>query len=193
MLKSIPRNESYVNGDKKDVPKSPYEQAREYYACQHEKAEIRFKVYKNDSHHYFEQCLNCGEAVGSAIPHKEIDAIDDTPPWDERLQLGYRFAIDEMANKIRAEQQQTWRLRNTDWDREYDDYIKTPLWKDKRRRVLERDNYTCQACLKRPAQQAHHLNYRFPLGKEPLFVLISVCQACHEAIHELTGRGVQCD
>lgn len=178
---------SYVNGvvnsDKATL--SPYQQARQFYDCNHEVTELRYKVYSNKTRHYFKQCLTCGELVGSAIAHKDIQNIESVNPWDEGLRNGYRFLIDEMGNQIRHEQDELWRNRNTEWDQEYARYLQSDQWKDKCCRVLKRDNNLCQACLRRPAREVHHLTYQYPLGKEPLFTLVSICQLCHDALHEL--------
>jgi hypothetical protein len=64
---------------------------------------------------------------------------------------------------------------------DYDWYIGSNTWKLKRQRVLERDNYKCQSCLQNEASEVHHLTYSH-LSNEPLFELVSVCKACHEAI-----------
>lgn len=186
-MRSIPDTRIYVKQEDVEKVKSPWEQAKEYYECSHEQTEICYKTYKNGSIHYFNQCLVCGEAIGTAIPHDQVNDKEIVKPWDDRLLTAYRFAVDEMANQLRAERFESWRLRDTGWDRQYNAYLQTDQWRDKRQRVLERDNYLCQACLKRKAQQVHHLTYSFPLGKEPLFVLVSVCNLCHEAIHELQG------
>jgi len=164
---------------------SPYQQANEYYACDHTETVTRYKVYANGTRHYFEQCLNCGRSVGSAIPHKDVVDIDNVLPWDSQLENAYQFLIDEMTNQLRDEQNELWQNRETDWDQEYNTYLQSPQWMVKRLRVLERDNYLCQACLRRRASEVHHTTYQFPLGQEPLFILVSVCKPCHNALHEL--------
>lgn len=165
---------------------TPYEQAKAFYHCDHESNEIRYKIYTNGTKHYFSQCLTCGGALTTAIPHRNIKNIDNCVEWDQGLENGYRFLIDEMANDLQNEQYLKWQARNTQWDQAYNDYLQSEQWQDKRRRVLARDNYLCQACLKRKATQVHHTTYKFPLGQEPLFILVSVCKACHDALHDLS-------
>lgn len=167
---------------------SPYQQALEHYACDHAVTECRYKTYANGTHHFFEQCLNCGQSVGSAIAHKNIADIENIAPWDSQLENAYQFLIDEMTNQLRDEQNEIWQNRETDWDKEYSVYLQSPQWKDKRHRVLERDGYLCQACLKRRASEVHHTTYQFALGQEPLFILVSVCRLCHNALHELNAN-----
>lgn len=184
ITRSIHDDNEVVNSELHTL--TPYEEARAFFRCIHEKTQIRYKVYSNGTQHYFEQCLNCGCQVGTAIPHKNIPSDNVIVRWDEGLEAGHQFQIDEMANQIRAERDELWRNRQTEWDQKYAVYIQSDQWKDKRQRVLKRDNNLCQGCLRRTAQEVHHLTYRYPLGKEPLFALVSVCQYCHDALHELT-------
>jgi 5-methylcytosine-specific restriction endonuclease McrA len=64
----------------------------------------------------------------------------------------------------------------------YKEYLKSERWQNKRLKVLERDKYLCQACLRNKATQAHHLTYE-RVFDEPLFDLISICTPCHEKLH----------
>lgn len=63
-------------------------------------------------------------------------------------------------------------------------YLKSKEWYNKRIKVLNRDKYVCQACLKNKATQVHHLTYE-RIYKEPLFDLVSVCDECHNSIHSI--------
>jgi 5-methylcytosine-specific restriction endonuclease McrA len=64
-----------------------------------------------------------------------------------------------------------------------DAYYKTPEWRAKRRRILERDGNKCRWC-GQPAREVHHTIYRED-HKEPDRTLISLCLRCHEGA---TGR-----
>lgn len=66
---------------------------------------------------------------------------------------------------------------------EYIAYLKGESWQELRRRVLERDNYLCQACLNKDAQDVHHITYA-NFGKEFCFELMSICRDCHNLLHE---------
>jgi 5-methylcytosine-specific restriction endonuclease McrA len=75
------------------------------------------------------------------------------------------------------------RIKNEEaWDK-YNDYLNSEKWKLKRKKVFERDNYLCQACLTNEAQEVHHLTYN-NIYDEPLYELISVCKRCHIKIEE---------
>lgn len=82
-----------------------------------------------------------------------------------------------------------------------DSFYKTKKWKRKRDIILRRDEYTCQECKRYgktiPATIIHHV---FPLESFPDLKLvndnlISLCNNCHEAMHnrfngELTEKGI---
>jgi len=69
----------------------------------------------------------------------------------------------------------------------YSEYLKSDKWQLKRKKVLERDKYICQACLTNKAEQAHHLTYK-NVFDEPLFQLTSVCIRCHDKLHEIDKK-----
>ncbi len=73
----------------------------------------------------------------------------------------------------------------------YDEYLQSPEWREKRLQVLERDGHTCQVCcISGRDVEVHHLTYR-SLGDEPLEDLITVCKACHHVISSIEYKMVQ--
>jgi hypothetical protein len=66
-------------------------------------------------------------------------------------------------------------------------YLRSDVWREKRRLVLERDGYHCQLWLQHVATEVHHKTYDH-LGHEPLEDLISLCRACHAAITAVLRR-----
>jgi len=66
-------------------------------------------------------------------------------------------------------------------------YILTPEWDMKRKSVLARDKYTCQRCGAQNTQlSVHHITYKNHF-KEESKDLITVCQACHQSLHDTYG------
>lgn len=61
-------------------------------------------------------------------------------------------------------------------------YLKSDEWRRKRYVVLKRDNWRCVYCGS-PATQVHHKRYAKNIGKEPIDWLVSVCESCHDSIH----------
>lgn len=127
------------------------------------------------------QCRTCGRCRAikktSLTFHQRQRATAFDPELAKQYSQKRWDAIRAHNEAIRAEQNEAW------WD-QYNDYLQSPAWRDKRERVLARDKGTCQACLKRPANEVHHLTYKHVFS-EPLFELISVCSLCHEALTKL--------
>lgn len=67
----------------------------------------------------------------------------------------------------------------------YTTYLKSEVWKTKRKRVLERDEYTCQKCGEKDRRklQVHHKSYT-RLFKESTSDLVTLCKRCHKRWHE---------
>ena len=86
----------------------------------------------------------------------------------------------------RKKMEQKWRdereKKNVEWWAKYNTYLKSFKWRDKRLRVLKRDNHECKACCRRDAVAVHHLTYD-RVFDEPLYDLVSICETCHEALH----------
>lgn len=66
----------------------------------------------------------------------------------------------------------------------YDDYLQSDEWKEKRARILKRDNFTCVRCGTGKNLRVHHIRYPEVLGTESDDDLITVCDDCHQKIHE---------
>jgi len=73
------------------------------------------------------------------------------------------------------------------WERRRDyyrnEYLKSNEWRRKRYVALKRDNWRCVYC-GAPATQVHHKKYaKRNIGKEPIDWLVSVCNTCHNSLH----------
>lgn len=65
----------------------------------------------------------------------------------------------------------------------YIKYINSDAWRAMRSRVLERDSCRCRDCgHTSPRNHVHHLTYA-RLGRERLDDLVTLCKACHDAVH----------
>ncbi|MCY9510607.1 HNH endonuclease [Paenibacillus larvae] len=71
-------------------------------------------------------------------------------------------------------------------------FYKTTLWKQKRSKILRRDEYLCQECKRYGksvlATTVHHIH---PLEQRPGLAivswnLVSLCQQCHDKMHDRT-------
>jgi len=71
----------------------------------------------------------------------------------------------------------------------YRDYLRTPEWQERRKRILERDGYHCQVCNASEHLNVHHRDYT-RRGYEYDSDLTTLCQDCHQVFHE-NGRLVK--
>lgn len=68
---------------------------------------------------------------------------------------------------------------------------KTKEYKEWRKAVFERDNYTCQCCGKRGGKlRAHHIErYRNCIEKRTVLSNgVTLCDECHKKLHHLEGK-----
>lgn len=67
---------------------------------------------------------------------------------------------------------------------EYEAYLQSPEWRERRRRTLERDGYRCRVCNSPDNLDAHHRTYeRF--GEELDEDLTTLCRRCHDFFHDI--------
>lgn len=134
-------------------------------------------------------CQKCG--ARHAVKKTSVQNFDNLPMFDsiekklddiyeQRSQDRARY-FDRVHNLAQSKNALA-RLENNDqWWSEYQAYLKSDKWLNKRTKVLVRDDYQCRACLSAPASQVHHKTYKHVFN-EPLFDLESVCKACHDRI-----------
>ena len=62
---------------------------------------------------------------------------------------------------------------------EYNKYMRSPEWEEKRQAVLARAKGKCERCGERGLLQVHHLHY-VTFKREPLTDLEALCEDCHD-------------
>ena len=70
----------------------------------------------------------------------------------------------------------------------YQEYLDSSDWKQRRARILKRDKYQCSMCGTGMNLRVHHVRYPDVLGEESDDDLITVCDSCHEKIHNADLR-----
>jgi len=135
---------------------------------------------------YQNQCPTClgttGEIKKSSVCYDPPERKDPTSARRERY---------NKENVIRSYFRQRILELNIDanerWWKRYNEYLSSREWKDKRRLVLERDGYQCQARLagcEDRATEVHHKTYKHVFS-EPIFDLESICASCHFTITKM--------
>lgn len=59
-----------------------------------------------------------------------------------------------------------------------------PRWKAKRKHILKRDEYACMFCDNTKNLHVHHIKYTGKAWEAPDDDLITLCNACHKAVHK---------
>jgi 5-methylcytosine-specific restriction endonuclease McrA len=138
------------------------------------------------SRQYVRQCTRCfkwgGTLPRSAVSAREIALALPLNAAAREVWEGQRRRLRErlLAAEHADDSAQFWAR--------YTEYLNSPEWAARRARILERDGFTCQACLAAKATQAHHLTYEHVFN-ELLWELVAVCLGCHERLHAEAKAG----
>lgn len=76
---------------------------------------------------------------------------------------------------------------------QYSELLKSPFWKIKRERIMERDGHKCVNCGGTSSLVVHHKQYHFFKKRDELAnpweyddkYLITLCSTCHQSGHEI--------
>lgn len=72
----------------------------------------------------------------------------------------------------------------------YSQQLLTEKWKNKRMKILCRDEFKCTVCKSTKKLQVHHTKYMF--GKlawqYPDNWLVTLCEKCHKKVHKIKSR-----
>ena len=153
--------------------------------CTHVFRELRKRTYANGTEHYAYQCTTCGTEV-EKIPKARVSIWERqrAPDWDDDLRKTYwKEQSDARYRKWELERE----AERVKYREQYDAYLRSPVWRDRRSRRLRKDGYRCQAQLPEcthEATEVHHVTYAH-LGCEPLWELRSVCRSCHQRITDM--------
>lgn len=166
---------------------------QERFGCDHSETAMTKRIIKGGATTWYKQCRRCGDVRSQATKTRSVPIAVRVaaPPFDEVLlrtwpaqrdlfkaQLWEEFRLRESEGLQRHKEEQA-----AEWfDWYYNEYLWSDHWKALRQLALERDKWTCQACLRAPAEVVHHLTYEH-VGKELLFEVVSVCRPCHTRCH----------
>lgn len=75
----------------------------------------------------------------------------------------------------------------------YEELLQTTEWHEKRKEILSRDFHRCRNCNATEKLQIHHRQYHYNPNEEGMIepwlyenqYLITLCEACHKAGHQL--------
>ncbi len=145
-------------------------------ACSHPKTDLREKAIAGGGIQCKPQCLFCGFSVGN--PVKKQSGL---PKWDDALLPRYeasrtaeREAIQRKFVQLHKAETEQLKKKSKCWQAEYAAYRRTPIWQNKRARVLKRADGICEGCLDAHATVVHHTTYSH-MGDELLYQLVALC------------------
>lgn len=141
--------------------------------------EVRRFTCSNKTFQVRRQCVACGGAVGTPIPHWQVTDLMRLPAWDNEPAAQAEAARESAADAQRAERE----AQNEAWQARYNQHLHSPEWRRIADKVLTRAGYLCEGCAEQRATQVHHLTYDH-LGSELLYELRALCRSCHEHAHE---------
>jgi hypothetical protein len=148
------------------------------FRCDHASRELRLRIIADGRPAYYRQCVRCGHA-GRAISAREVrselQGKTEAPPFDDDLEVKWRAR--KHAEYVKTYQDIAPKLRE-----EYEAYLKSDEWADRRTATLKRAEYVCQVCEHFPATQVHHIHYD-RIGGELDSDLLAVCSFCHGLLH----------
>ena len=169
-----------------------WEELKEATKCEHStRIPVRF-VKSNGVVSVRLQCQSCGYS-GSDVP-KSGYRVEDLPLFDSALEERWRKWCDELRQRAYTDEvaikQAAQEAENTAWWRAYNAYLKTPHWQAVRRKVIQRDGFTCQLCFRRVTDadaHVHHFHkdsyYTYNLiGQSLPAECTTLCRECHERI-----------
>lgn len=169
---------------------------------------IRQKEYENPvlstdgTHTWFDkyekeyECNKCGAYIHESYPHHAEPEKDYHLCWDccflEGLIesgefLKYSGGLDSICDAYRHEGEIVYvkKGRQPPWEKSTESRF-TPEYKEWRKAVYERDDYTCQKCGKKGGNlNAHHIKAyaEYPDLRIELDNGITLCEECHKKEH----------
>jgi 5-methylcytosine-specific restriction endonuclease McrA len=153
--------------------------------CAHPRTELRRRVISNGQIRYGLQCLRCGDTV-QAVPRANVQNVNQVPDYNPRIREAYREMRDRRLSEIREKYSRLQEAQRDQWWAWYNQYLKSPEWRQRRHLVMARAKGICEGCGIERAVHVHHLNYD-RAGNEFLWDLVAVCNECHDRAH---GRKV---
>ncbi|UAB78651.1 HNH endonuclease [Erythrobacter sp. SCSIO 43205] len=148
--------------------------------CRDHDLKVHKFVFSNGQPNYRLQCTKCGFHEGAWIAKTKIRDLDSVP---EGSSNAYDDYYDGRRRAWSVVQSDHFAQQDSQNALEYQEYLNSSEWRDKREKVLKRANGTCEGCLDRAATEVHHITYEH-IGEEFLWELRAVCQQCHDRIHQ---------
>jgi len=133
--------------------------------------------------------VKCGnwKVLSTASVSAQAPCLLDELPWYESAIEDEYLRVQQETRELLRQKQRRERLaeqtvRDAEWQARYSEYLKSDAWQAKRVAALARDAGVCRGCGRHKATQVHHKTYAH-VGREFLFELEALCDACHQRVH----------
>ncbi len=147
--------------------------------CKHPEFVVKRVIWDDGRPAYRKYCDTCGLPQGSWIAQKNLGELSQIPDGDAQQHSAYE---DQRISEWKEIALRHYRHQNSEDRLAYDQYLKSPEWRAKSLKVINRAGGICEGCLERKATQAHHVSYRH-IFAEFLWELRAVCEPCHHRAH----------
>ena len=127
-------------------------------------------------------CRDCGTCLRTHLPLQLAKTATIDLTSDDMSEVSERYESDRKASLDRIVFASAERCQ-TENRAAYSDYLRSPEWRRRRDKIIERANGKCEGCLTNSASEVHHLSYDH-LGAEFAFELVALCSPCHHRWHE---------
>lgn len=153
--------------------------------CGHQDTGLFRRTLANGTDQVVTACLHCGYATSPALPFRDHPHRAGYPTLEPHPE-----PCDCHPRQPTVEPLAAWRPVTATVD--YDAYLASPQWAERRRYFLARAMHRCQLCKQRggPNGQGlnvHHSDYS-RLGSELEIDVVVLCRACHERHHGHIGE-----
>ncbi len=150
--------------------------------CKHTDMQLVVYVARNNVKWYRQQCFSCGH-LGKQFAYADLTKAEMEAAIPQLASEIVTEMWNRKTKKRQEEQAELEDIARFRWWGWYNEYLQSPVWKEKRAKVFARANNLCEACRDAPAMQVHHRTYE-NVGREPLFDLVAVCADCHRILHD---------
>jgi hypothetical protein len=158
-------------------------------ACEHPQTIIIQRVDTAGRPFFSRYCKHCGVKFGGPIPRVKAEAEGVAPTSESEIELdAERYTaerqaqFDKLVNAAVERAERAAKEALEEWRQGYDDYLRSPQWKRRAAKIMERAAGVCEGCLTRPAEEVHHLTYA-NVREEFAFELVALCSPCHRRVH----------
>lgn len=152
--------------------------------CRHSETSLVQFTAANGSIHIRRCCIHCGQLTGISLKREPHHA--SLPNYSPTTRDLYEARRERKRSEVIQKHVRLQRDKDSEFWRDYNEYLASDAWKIRRQKVLRRSGGLCEGCLERPATEVHHTTYD-NVFDELLFQLRALCKECHDKCRHLNA------